>query len=246
MNDPGLWIVISIGSVLVLALAFIVAPLIVHWRRGAAIEPRRDSAALLAGSESRLAMETRQRGRILSYFGLVGFAFMVVEIALLQRFTLFLGHPSYSLVVILFSLLLSTAAGSYASARVPVAKLNRAMLVSGAALAGLSCIAGFVFPPVLSALIALPIAARIAVSAVLVAPSGVLMGAMIPCMIRALAERSAALVPWGWGINGAMSVVGTVVATVIAIYCGFTITFLVGAAFYLGAGVLGSGCKTNQ
>jgi hypothetical protein len=227
MNDPGLWIVISIGSVLVLALAFIVAPLIVHWRRGGAIE-------------------THQRGRILSYFGLVGFAFMVVEIALLQRFTLFLGHPSYSLVVILFALLLSTAAGAYASARIPVAKLGTAMLVSGAGLAALSCIAGFVFPPVLSALIALPIAARIAVSALLVAPSGVLMGAMIPCMIRALAERSAALVPWGWGINGAMSVVGTVVATVIAIYCGFTITFLVGAALYLGAGVLGSGCKTNQ
>jgi hypothetical protein len=230
MNDPGLWIVISIGAVLVLACAFVVAPLVLHWRRGAPI-----------GS--------RHQGRILCYFGLVGFAFMVVEIALLQRFTLFLGHPSYSLLVILFALLLSTAAGAYLASRFAVAKLDRVMLGSGAALAVLACVSGFAFPPVLSALIALPIIARIALTIVLVAPSGILMGAMIPSVIRALAATNAELVPWGWGINGATSVVGTVLATVIAIYFGFTITFLVGAAFYLGAGVLGyyiGRCNTNQ
>jgi len=230
MNDPGLWIVISIGAVLVLACAFIVAPLVLHWRRGAPIG-------------------ARHHGRILCYFGLVGFAFMVVEIALLQRFTLFLGHPSYSLLVILFSLLLSTAGGAYLASRVAVTKLDRVMLVSGAALAVLSCVSGFAFPPVLSALIGLPIGARIALTIVLVAPTGILMGAMIPSVIRALAATNAELVPWGWGINGATSVVGTVLATVIAIYFGFTITFLVGAAFYLGAGVLGYSigrCTTNQ
>ena len=220
MNDPGLWILISIGSVLVLALVFIIAPLIVHWQRGAPIG-------------------TRNQGRILTYFGLVGFAFMVVEIALLQRFALFLGHPSYSLVVILFSLLLSTAAGAFLSSRFSVTKLGKVMFASGLSLAALACVSGFAFPYLLNALISLPITARIVVTVILVAPSGMLMGAMIPSAIRALGESNAALIPWGWGINGATSVVGTVIATVIAIYCGFTVTFVVGALVYAGAGVLG-------
>src|SRR5690606_7243641 len=103
----------------------------------------------------------------------------------------------------------------------------------------LACVSGFVYPHVLNALISLPLGARIALTVGLVAPSGMLMGAMIPSVIRALASSHAELVPWGWGINGATSVVGTVFATVIAIYFGFTTTFIVGAAFYLGAGLLG-------
>lgn len=220
MNDPGLWILISLGSVVFLACAFILAPLAVHWSRNAPV-----------GVE--------HQGRILGFFGLVGFAFMVVEIALLQRFSLFLGHPSYSLLVILFSLLLSTAAGAFLSARFPVPRLSRVMLVSGVCLAVLSCISGFVYPHILAALIALALPTRIVITVLLVAPSGVLMGAMIPSAIRSLTQSNGALVPWGWGINGATSVVGTVLATVIAIYCGFTVTFLVGAASYLGAGILG-------
>ena len=77
------------------------------------------------------------------------------------------------------------------------------------------------------------------ITVLLVAPSGLLMGAMIPSAIRSLAKVNSELVPWGWGINGAASVVGTVLATVIAIYGGFTLTFLIGAASYLGAGILG-------
>jgi hypothetical protein len=165
---------------------------------------------------------------------------MVVEIALLQRFTLFLGHPSYSLVVILFSVLLSTAAGAYLSSRFPVEKLGKVMFGSGVLLAFLACISGFVFPLLLGALIGLALPVRIILTVLLVAPSGILMGAMIPSVIRRLASSNAELVPWGWGINGATSVVGTVLATVIAIYFGFTITFVVGAASYLAAGLLGN------
>lgn len=220
MNDPGLWILISIGSVVLLSIVFILAPLVLHWHRNKPVGVER-------------------QGRILTYFGLVGFAFMVVEIALLQRFSLFLGHPSYALLVILFSLLLTTATGAYLSARFPVHRLDRVMLVTGVALAVLACIAGFVYPHVLGALIALALPVRIVVTVVLVAPSGLLMGAMIPSAIRSLAKVNSELVPWGWGINGATSVVGTVLATVIAIYGGFTLTFLIGAASYLAAGLLG-------
>jgi len=133
------------------------------------------------------------------YFGLVGFAFMVVEIALLQRFTLFLGHPSYSLVVILFSLLVSTAAGAYLSSRFALAALGRALWIAGGALAVFSAIGGFVLPPVLHALIGASLSARAFVTVLLVAPSGVVMGVMIPAIVRILAAVNSPLVPWGWG-----------------------------------------------
>jgi hypothetical protein len=222
MNDPGLWILISLGSVVLLAVAFVIAPLVIHWRRSA------------------VDLTAPGHADVLTYFGLVGFAFMVVEIALLQRFTLFLGHPSYSLVVILFSLLVSTAAGAYLSSRFAVAALGRVLWIAGAALAALAALGGFVLPPVLHALIGASLPARALLTVVLVAPSGVVMGVMIPAIVRILAAVNSPLVPWGWGVNGATSVVGTVIATVIAIYGGFTAAFLVGAIAYLAAGALGS------
>ncbi|HSS02205.1 MAG TPA: hypothetical protein VLM79_34340, partial [Kofleriaceae bacterium] len=213
---------ISLGSVVALAVAFVIAPLVIHWRRQG------------AGSV------TQGHAAVLVYFGLVGLAFMIVEIALLQRFTLFLGHPSYSLVVVLFALLVTTAAGAALSSRFAVARLGRVMLVAGVGLAALAVLGGFALPAVLHAMIGASLMVRVLLTAVLVAPSGVLMGAMIPAIVRVLADAGSPLIPWGWGVNGATSVIGTVIATVIAIYGGFTATFVVGAIAYLAAGLLGA------
>jgi hypothetical protein len=224
MNDPGLWIALSLGLVLSLATVFIIAPLVTH-----GVRSRRRSDPAAPGA----------RLITLAYFGVVGLSFMTIEIALLQRFTLFLGHPSYSLLVILFSLLLSTAAGARASTRFPVDRLGRVVLIGGIALAILGTAGGVFLGGALHALIGLGLPARIALTVVLVAPSGIAMGLMIPSVVRVLGAADSPLVPWGWGVNGATSVIGTVIATVIAIYGGFTATLLVGAAGYLAAGVLG-------
>jgi hypothetical protein len=77
-------------------------------------------------------------------------------------------------------------------------------------------------------------------AAALIVPAGVLMGAMVPSVVRVLAATGSPLVPWGWGINGATSVVGTALATVIAMHAGFAATFLVGALGYAAAGVVGA------
>jgi MFS family permease len=222
MDDPGLWILISLGSVVLLAAAFVIAPLVLHWRRT---------------GHARGAL-SRGDALVLGYFGLVGLAFMVVEIALLQRFTLFLGHPSYSLIVVVFSLLLSTAAGAYVSSRAPVQRLGRLMLVAGCLLAATSAFGAYALQPILRALIGATLPVRAAIAVVAVAPSGALMGVMIPSMVRVVAATGSPLVPWGWGVNGATSVIGTVIATVVAIYGGFSTTFLLGALAYVGAGFL--------
>ena len=223
--DAGLWVVVSLGSVLVLGFLFIVLPLAVALIRGGAIAKGEPNKAKLA---------------TLSYFGLVGFAFMAIEIALMQRFTLFLGHPTFSLLVILFVLLLSTALGSRLSERFPVERLSKIMLIAGLALGVLAAIYGFALGDVLRAMIGLPSPLRIVITGLLAMPCGLLMGAMIPSVVRVLGAANSALVPWGWGVNGATSVIGTSIATIVAMYVGFTATFLVGAVTYAGAGLLGS------
>ncbi|MDB4953403.1 MAG: putative Spermidine synthase-like protein, partial [Myxococcales bacterium] len=223
--DPGLWVIVSLGSVLGLGLIFILLPLIVRLIR--------------TGTQSKIEPASTQV-LALTYFGLVGFAFMAVEIALMQRFTLFVGHPSYSLLVVLFSVLLSTAAGAVLTARFPVARLGRVMLVAGVGLGVLATIYGLTLGDLLRSWIGMARPLRIAITGILVTPCGLLMGAMIPSAVRVLGAAKSPLVPWGWGINGAMSVIGTSIATIIAIYGGFTMTFIVGAVIYAGSGALGA------
>ncbi|HTL33155.1 MAG TPA: hypothetical protein VL326_08525 [Kofleriaceae bacterium] len=224
--DPGLWVVVSLGSVLVLGLIFILLPLAVRFARtGMPLGRNEPKSAQLAA---------------LTYFGLVGFAFMAVEIALMQRFTLFVGHPSYSLLVVLFSVLMSTALGARFSERFGVERLGRAMMIAGLALAALAVIYGLTLGGLLRAWIGLDRPLRIVITALLVAPCGLLMGVMVPSVIRVLGSGRSALVPWGWGVNGATSVIGTSIATIVAIYGGFTMTFILGAAMYAIAGVIGS------
>lgn len=220
MNDPGLWIVLSLTLVTLLSAVFVLLPLVLHWRKQGP------------------SIESKDRGLILGYFGLVGFAFIVVEVAMLQRFTLFLGHPSYSLLVVLFALLLSTAVGAWLTTR--VTRPARAVLIAGLAAAALAVLDGFVLPGVLRSLIQLSLPVRVVISAILIAPSGICMGFMMPTIIRVLNDANNPLVPWGWGVNGATSVIGTVIATVVAIYAGFTVTFCLGAACYVVSSLLGA------
>jgi hypothetical protein len=222
--DPGLWVIVSLGSVLALGILFIVLPLLVRLVRvGTRSKTEPASTQIIA----------------LTYFGLVGFAFMAIEIALMQRFTLFVGHPSYSLLVVLFSVLLSTAFGAALSQRFPLARLGRVMLVAGIALGALGTLYGIVLGDLLRAWIWLDRPLRIALTTLLVAPCGLLMGVMIPSAVRVLGAAGSPLVPWGWGVNGAMSVIGTSIATLVAIYGGFTMTFVVGAVLYVASGGLG-------
>ncbi len=223
LANPALWLLGALaGLLIVLTLVFIFAPLLLRWR---------DMRGGGPGAPARRAVG-------LGYFAAIGFAFMVVEIALMQRLSLFLGHPSYSLIVVLFAILIGTALGARVSRRLPL-KPGVAPLAAGAAIALLALIAALTLAPLLRDLITWPLTARMALSAAVVLVFGLLMGLMLPLGIRQLADRDESVIPWAWGINGGTSVIGTVAATIIAINVGFTTTFLVGAALYLLAGALG-------
>ncbi|MBC7227194.1 MAG: hypothetical protein H5T61_08180 [Thermoflexales bacterium] len=164
----------------------------------------------------------------LAPFGFLGLAFMLVEIPLLQRFILFLGHPAYAMAGVLGALLVFSGLGSLLSARVsPGRALGGVVGVVVLYGLGTSLLSG--------PLLGLPFGARAAVTALGLAPLGVVMGMPFPRLLEALQERDPALVPWAWGVNGALSVVASVLAALMALSWGFRTVLMAGAAAYLGA-----------
>jgi hypothetical protein len=176
--------------------------------------------------------------RWLGYFGMLGAGFMLIEVALLQRFVLLLGHPVYSLTVTLFSVLLGTGVGSLISRHISQAALLRTIQLVLLAIAGVAILGIVALPPIINAAISASHAQRIALTVLLIAPAGVLMGMPLPAGIRLMTANDSALVPWAWGMNGALSVIGATLAVFIAMNWGFSVTLMTGAAIYLTAAVL--------
>jgi len=176
-------------------------------------------------------------GAWLAYFGALGAGFMLLEVALLQRFVLLLGHPVYSLTVTLFSLLLGTGVGAFVSRRIEHARVRDVTVRALAGVAIVAVAAALGLARVIDAGISWTLPARIVFAVALVAPVGILLGMPLPGGMRLVAAGRAEIIPWGWGINGAFSVVGATLAVFIAMNWGFSITLLSAAAVYMLAAV---------
>ena len=192
---------------------------------------------LLSGS----ALRGSDWPRWLGYFGMLGAGFMLIEVALLQRFVLLLGHPVYSLTVTLFSVLLGTGIGSLASRHISEERLRRTTQLVIVGIVGVAILGIVALPPIIRWAITASHSARIALTVMLIAPAGVLMGMPLPAGIRLMTANHSDLVPWAWGMNGALSVIGATLAVFIAMNWGFSVTLMTGAAIYLTAAILLSG-----
>ncbi|HET9320784.1 MAG TPA: hypothetical protein VFO27_13450 [Bryobacteraceae bacterium] len=170
----------------------------------------------------------------LLYFLAIGAGYILIEVALIQKFVLFLGHPTYALTVVIFSLLVSSGIGSYASGKVigSSAARWRAVLGGVALLIGLLAVDVTVLLP---KAITLPIAWKVVVSVALIFPAGFLMGMPFPTGLARLEKWHSASVRWAWSLNAASSVLGSVAALVLAIYWGLVQTLLIGGVLYLAA-----------
>jgi hypothetical protein len=160
----------------------------------------------------------------------------LVEIAFIQRFVLFLGHPTYALTVVVFLLLLSSGVGSLASRKwlKDTARAWLPLLLIAADL----LLYVFALPPVLNGLVGMPFVVKLGISAVLLVPLGLAMGMPFPTGLRALASSGSDdgnSIEWAWAMNAASSVLGSVLAMVIAIQFGLNVTLACGAAAYLVA-----------
>jgi hypothetical protein len=178
----------------------------------------------------------KQRGVLafLWYFLCLGAGYILIQVALIQKFVLLLGHPEYALTVIVFSMLVASGAGSFFSGRVVGGDDVRLMRV----LAGIAVLVGllaFGAAPLVAAAATWPMFAKVAITALGIAAPAFFMGMPFPSGLRRLEERHPPSVRWAWSLNAAASVLGSAGAIFLAIYLGLRITLLIGGTLYLCA-----------
>lgn len=206
-------LVISIVAV----LAFLIVPLLMG-----KVGSSRPTAALL-------------------YFVTVGLGYILVEVTFIQRLVLFLGHPTYALTVVIFLMLLASGAGSVSSRK----WLNESRRVWIPLVIIVAVLIGYValLPPLLENLVGEAFPLKVLIAAVLLVPLGFAMGMPFPTGLRALAAHansSSGAIEWAWAMNAGSSVLGSVLAIVIALELGFNATLASGAAAYALALLLNS------
>ena len=175
--------------------------------------------------------------QFLLYFLCIGAGYILIQVALIQKFVLFLGHPTYALTVIIFSMLISSGVGSSFSRRLtftnPV-RLRQALCLVFVLVAVLR----FTAPALTTALVGLPWTLKVLITIALIAPVGFVMGLPFPTALNTLEVRFPTAVRWAWSLNAASSVLGSASAIFLAIYIGLGNTLLVGGVFYLLAALI--------
>jgi hypothetical protein len=183
---------------------------------------------------TRLPVEKGLRGFLL-YFVCLGAGYIMIQVALIQKFILFLGHPTYALTVIVFSMLVWSGLGSFYSRRlIPGAQRSRLMIALIGVFAAVALVA-FIATPISEFGVGWPLQAKILVTVFLIAPAAFLMGIPFPTGLSWLESRYPQAVRWAWALNAAASVLGSASAIFLAIHIGLRATVLVGAGLYLCA-----------
>jgi hypothetical protein len=187
---------------------------------------------LLLGS--RLPAEKGVR-RFLLYFMCVGIGYILIQVALIQKFVLFLGHPTYALTVVVFSMLVASSLGSFYSKRIGAFEQDGRLRAVLLAVAGLVALLAFGVKPLAEIGVGWPLPLRMLVTALVIAPVAFAMGMPFPCGLGRLEKWSHSSVRWAWSLNAASSVFGSALAILLALYLGLRETLLVGGGLYLGA-----------
>jgi hypothetical protein len=183
----------------------------------------------------------KQKGirTFLCYFLCLGAGYILIQVALIQKFVLLLGHPTYALTVIVFSMLVASGLGSYFSGRLVAEQDSRLALIL-VAVAVLVAALALATRPLVTAAAAWPLAAKMALTTLTIAPAAFLMGMPFPSGLRRLEKwhdhpDAQATVRWAWSLNAAASVLGSASAIFLALYWGLRMTLLSGGALYLCA-----------
>lgn len=177
--------------------------------------------------------DARGSGASLLYFAGIGLGFILVEISLLQRYTLLLGQPIYAFAVILSTMFVFSGAGSLASQRVGVDRLRAFSRFALLAILGGISVHVVWMPALLAAAMHWDLPARLALTAATIAPVALVMGVALPTGMRLMERSSAPTLAWAWGVNGSLSVLGTVVAMCTSVFLGITTTLMLGLAAYV-------------
>jgi hypothetical protein len=157
--------------------------------------------------------------------------FMLIEIGLLQRLSIFLGHPVYSLSVLLSTLILSTGIGSFMSGKLALGS-GRRLVAWGIATGGYAVSLPVFLGPLFEALSAAELGIRIGACVAVIAPAGILLGFGFPTGMRLVSAIDTKPTPWFWGINGAAGVLASIIAVTLSLALGIGATLVLGALCY--------------
>ena len=178
------------------------------------------------------AMPTGTFASALLYFSLIGIGFMMVQIPYMQRFSVYLGHPTYAIAVILFSMILCTGIGSALSDRLAVEKRALWVIVVPLSAAAVIAVATELMQPLIDTTVRYGLGVRSALVFALTAPPSLLLGVCFPTGMRLVRPLSERAMPWMWGVNGACGVLASVLAVAISIWAGIDASLHVAVACY--------------
>lgn len=179
-----------------------------------------------------------KRATLTPYFAVLGAAYLLIEIPLIQRFSLLLGQPTLALPAVIGAMLLGSGLGSLFSSRFPLKILSRRVTVFALLVAAGVILSQFAFPAVIRWALPMELPARLAVTVLAIMPLGFLMGVPFPSGLRIAHEADSRGIAAFWGANAVMSVVGSSLAMAMAVSIGFSAALLLGAALYAAAAAL--------
>lgn len=166
-----------------------------------------------------------------AYFSLIGAAFMFLEIALIQKLSVFLGHPTYALGVLLFTIIASSGAGSYLSEFLPLARKPWIVVFPLATVVAIFAVKA-VLSAILVGMITQPTPVKIAASVAVLSPLGILMGFFFPTGMRIAREVASHETQWYWALNGVFGVLCSALALFVSIYFGISTNLYIAAVCY--------------
>ena len=190
------------------------------------------------------AVFRRRRGTlgVILYYGALGLGYMMAEIYLMQRFNFYLADPVYSSSIVLTTMLVASGIGALAGNRLPVSRSLRVWLAAG----GIAvCMLFFIFPlsPLLNATLGLALPLKVLLSVLFIAPAAFCLGIPFPTGLDSLSTHRRSLLPWAWGMNGALSVTGSVLTRIVSISAGFVVVLACVIAIYFLAALV---FRTNE
>jgi hypothetical protein len=172
-----------------------------------------------------------------AYFSSIGMGFMMVQIPFMQRFSVYLGHPTYAIAVILFSMILFTGVGSFFSDKIPVEERPGWLLAIPLAIGATIVAITLSIQPLIDATISSELYIRALLVVLVAAPVSVLLGMCFPIGMRLVERISPEGTPWMWGVNGASGVLASVIAMAVSMWAGIHMSLFVAAALYLSLAV---------
>jgi spermidine synthase len=215
-------LILTLGQALMASVVLILAPL---------------------GLRRRLRRSKQHHCRLVGYFGALGLAFLFVEMAFIQRFILFLGHPLYAVAVVLTAFLLFAGLGSRCSEILvdclhsmrPLYGRKQGIVLACGGIVILAATYVVLLPSILAACLGMSAPVKIVIALFLIAPLAFCMGMPFPLGLAQVGEAVPDLLPWAWGINGCASVLSSILATILAMHYGFRMVVAAAVLLYVVA-----------